>query len=69
MALARCSQPTVLPRLLKLLATTVVCGLIVGCASHNRPGEPIVDLQGTDPVLYSQDLAECRTYASEVAVG
>lgn len=40
-----------------------------GCAAHNRPGEPIVDLQGTDPAVYSRDLAECREYAGEVAVG
>lgn len=57
-------------RIIRTMSVLVtLCALTSGCASQNRPGEPIVDLQGTDPVLYSQDLAECRTYASEVAVG
>lgn len=58
-----------LQRIRSAAFAALLLGLLGGCAAHNRPGEPIVDLQGTDPVLYSQDLAECRTYASEVAVG
>lgn len=69
MALSLRSRLKTPRKTLRRLAAVTVCGLLVGCASSNRPGEPIVDLQGTDPVMYSQDLAECRTYASEVAVG
>ncbi|MEM6708889.1 MAG: glycine zipper family protein [Pseudomonadota bacterium] len=50
---------------LLLLLGTFALG---GCASHNRPGEPIVDLTGVDPVLYDQDLGECRVFAKQVPV-
>lgn len=43
--------------------------LLAGCANHHRIGEPIVDLQGADPAVYSRDLAECRQFSGEVAVG
>ena len=32
--------------------------LLVACAG--RRGDPIVDMQGVDPVKYQQDLAYCR---------
>lgn len=32
--------------------------LLVACA--DRPRDPIVDMQGVDPVKYEQDLAYCR---------
>jgi hypothetical protein len=32
--------------------------LLAGCA--DRPGDPIVDMQGVDPAKYQQDLADCR---------
>lgn len=51
------------------VAAVLLAVAVSGCAANNRPGEPIVDLQGTDPAVYSRDLAECRQYAGEVAVG
>ena len=39
--------------------------LLAGCAS----GGPIVDMKGVDPQKYRQDLAECESYADQVAVG
>ncbi len=58
-------------RLRQLTLRGVVVGAILtlagGCAS-NPFGEPIVDMQGVDPVMYQTDLAECRSYADEVAV-
>ena len=53
----------------RFVTAVILCIGLSACASQNRLGEPIVDLQGTDPVMYDQDLAECRTYASEVALG
>jgi hypothetical protein len=32
--------------------------LLTGCA--DRPGDPIVDMQGVDPAKFEQDLADCR---------
>ncbi len=58
-----------------MMTTTLKCSavtallLLGACASHQRPGEPIVDRKGVDPNAYQQDLAECRTYADEVAIG
>lgn len=40
-----------------------------GCASHNRPGEPIVDLSNADPIRYERDLGECRQFADQVPMG
>jgi len=48
-----------------LLSLFVV--LLAGCAG--RSGGPIVDMRGVDPVQYRQDLAECNSYADQVAVG
>ncbi len=42
---------------------------LAGCAGKANPKGPIVDLKGVDPVQYHTDLAECSTYADEVAVG
>ncbi len=42
---------------------------LAGCAGKANPKGPIVDLKGVDPVQYQTDLAECSTYADEVAVG
>lgn len=55
------------------IRSALLVGLLVllssGCASHHRPGEPIVDLQGADPVQYEQDLGDCRQFAKQVNVG
>ena len=41
---------------------------LAGCAGKANPKGPIVDLKGVDRVQYHTDLAECSTYADEVAV-
>ena len=40
------------------LLTAGLLLLLAGCAG--RRGDPIVDMQGVDPVKYQQDLAYCR---------
>jgi hypothetical protein len=48
----------------------VVFGLVAalaGCAASQY--RPIVDLQGADPYLYEQDLADCQSYARQVDPG
>lgn len=50
----------------KLLAAGMLAAMAAGCASSY---EPIVDMQGVDPVRYQADLGECRQYAERVDVG
>ena len=50
-----------------LLAVCATIALVSGCAS--KAGKPIVDMKGVNPSQYEQDLAECSSYADEVAVG
>lgn len=38
---------------------------VLGCAAHP---EPIVDMQGVDPVRYEHDLADCRGYAEQIPI-
>ncbi len=48
------------------------CGFllnVVGCASSNLPGHPIVDMKGVNESAYEADLSECSEYAKEVAAG
>ncbi|MGB5246439.1 MAG: hypothetical protein WBN34_07810 [Woeseia sp.] len=45
--------------ILAVVATTV----FTGCASHPQP---IVDMQGVDPVRFAQDRSECEAYAAQV---
>ena len=40
------------------LLTAGLLLLLAGCAGRSR--DPIVDMQGVDPVKYQQDLAYCR---------
>ncbi len=47
-----------------LAAACVIC--LAGCASHNNPNAPIVEMRGVDPYQYEIDLADCGTYADEV---
>lgn len=35
----------------------------VACAANP---DPIVDMQGVDPVLYEQDLADCKQYSRQI---
>jgi len=42
-----------------------VAALLAGCASHP---EPIIDMQGVDPVLMQADWDECEEYSHEVVV-
>ena len=37
--------------------------VVAGCAANP---DPIVDMRGVDPVLYEQDLAECKNYRSQI---
>jgi outer membrane lipoprotein SlyB len=43
----------------------VSCVLLVGCASHP---EPIIDMQGVDPVVMQADWEDCEAYSDEVIV-
>lgn len=43
------------------VAALALC--LAGCAANP---DPIVDMRGVDPVLYEQDLADCRTYTREI---
>jgi hypothetical protein len=43
--------------MLRLLTVGLLI-LLAACA--DRPRDPIVDMQGVDPVKYEQDLAYCR---------
>ena len=52
-----------------LLLSLALALALPGCAGKTNPKDPIVDLKGVDPVQYRTDLAECSTYADEVAVG
>ena len=48
----------------------VIFGLVAalaGCATSQY--RPIVDLQGADPYLYEEDLADCQSYARQVDPG
>jgi hypothetical protein len=45
------------PAMLRLLTGGLLV-LLAGCAG--RPREPVVDMQGVDPVKYQQDLADCQ---------
>ena len=47
------------------VGTALILLLLTGCASNG----PIVDMKGVDPQKYRQDLAECESYADQVAVG
>ena len=54
---------------MKRLAITLATGLVAvftgGCASHP---EPIIDMQGVDPVAIQVDWDECEGYSEEVIV-
>jgi hypothetical protein len=41
----------------------VLALLLAGCAANP---DPIVDMQGVDPVRYQQDLADCKTYKDQI---
>jgi hypothetical protein len=43
-----------------------VAGLAVACTTTD---EIIIDRKGVDPAKYEQDLAECRSYSTEVKTG
>lgn len=47
-----------------LLALGVV--LVFGCAAHP---DPIVDMKGVNPDLFSQDWQDCQAYSEQVVVG
>ena len=52
----------------KVEITTIamLAGLLAaGCASHP---EPIIDMQGVDPVAMQADWEECESYADEVVI-
>jgi hypothetical protein len=36
---------------------------VAACAANP---DPIVDMRGVDPVLYEQDLADCKAYKSQI---
>lgn len=46
-----------------LLPLLALIGMSAGCASHP---DPIVDMQGVDPVRYETDRQECAAYADQV---
>lgn len=43
------------------VAALALCA--VGCAANP---DPIVDMRGVDPVMYEQDLADCKAYTREI---
>ena len=45
------------------IRTLICCALISGCAANP---DPIIDMQGVDPVRYERDLAECKTYKDQI---
>ncbi len=48
---------------LKSAVAALLCAVLAGCASHP---EPIVDMQGVDPLRFAQDRAECQSYSEQV---
>lgn len=50
---------------MKILLLLLPLVLATACTSDRV----IVDRKGLDPAAYEQDLAECRSYASEIDVG
>ena len=57
---------------MKLSLALLLLLTLGGCAtSHHQSYSrgPIVDMYGVDPYDYELDLADCRDYAGEVAVG
>ena len=44
-------------------------GILAGCTGFTDPSGAIVDMRGVDRGQYYADLAECRRYADEVALG
>jgi outer membrane lipoprotein SlyB len=57
------------PTRFTVLFTAMSIALLSGCAAQQPGRAPIVDMQGVDPVRYETDLAECRQYSQQVAVG
>tara|TARA_R110002110_G_scaffold205066_1_gene416682 strand:- start:76874 stop:77230 length:357 start_codon:yes stop_codon:yes gene_type:complete len=51
---------------MKCLFTFLLLPVVVACTTTD---EIIIDRQGVDMSRYEQDLAECRTYSSEVKTG
>lgn len=47
----------------KFGTAVALCVALAGCASHP---EPIVDMQGVDPVRFAQDSADCQSYSEQV---
>lgn len=45
------------------IKATALALLAAGCAAHP---DPIVDMTGVDPVLYQQDLEDCRQYSRQI---
>jgi len=52
---------------MRMVLVSLLLVVLAGCAG--RSSGPIVDMRGVDPVQYRQDLAECNSYADQVAVG
>jgi hypothetical protein len=50
---------------MRRLAMLILALAMAGCA-HSY--QPIVDMQGVDPVRYNQDLSACRDYADQVNI-
>lgn len=50
----------------RYLLLITMLGLVAGCTTTD---EIIIDRQGVDMSRYEQDLAECRSYATEVQTG
>jgi outer membrane lipoprotein SlyB len=57
------------PTLFAVLFAGMGIALLGGCAAQQPGRAPIVDMQGVDPARYEADLAECRQYSQQVAVG
>jgi len=59
----------------KLIAIALTACLLSGCAADMQNGPngvtfnyvPVIDTQGLNPETYNRDLAECNTYASNLA--
>jgi len=50
----------------KWVLTIAIAGLGAACTTTD---EIIIDRKGVDPAKYEQDLADCRSYSSEVKTG
>lgn len=47
---------------LKIFSILSVAILLSACASY----QPVIDMQGVDPIKYEADLAECHRYADQI---